>query len=54
MLVSQFIIQEKRSKEHLTPRRPDIGGPIKIRMMMYHSQFFLKDFLCMINALIPV
>ena len=28
VLVSQFIIHEKRSKEHLTPRRPDIGGPI--------------------------
>ena len=28
VLVSQFIIQEKRSKEHLTPRRPDIGDPI--------------------------
>ena len=28
VLASQFIIHEKRSKEHLTPRRPDIGGPI--------------------------
>ena len=54
VLVSQFIIHEKRSKEHLTPRRPDIGGPINEKDDDVSSTIFLDDFLSMIIALFLV